>query len=161
MGELYLINVRLAFTLMLALTTSFSFAETINVVCRLDKGDGTPIPFKFVKNTNGSIEMYRFDKNESRVLSDDPPQKSYLISLEITPSRIIYKTERDGFEYKNMADKTSPLVPSGETRTGTISRVDGTWDEYYFSFGPMTELIGDKSKFQKGKCEPRGVLNFV
>lgn len=145
--------------LFLLLSASLARAETIEVVCKINKGDARPIPFRFVKNANGSVEMYRFDRNVNSITKGATPFKTWLEKLEITNSQIIYETKADGLANSKPLDVNSPLIPEGETRNGTISRVDGSWHEYFTSYGPWSEISGPYTS-QAGSCEPRRANKF-
>jgi hypothetical protein len=136
-------------------TSNLVYSETISVVCKLDKGDDRPIPFKFIKNPNGTIQMFRFDKSENRVekFEGGTSGKSSLVLLEIGESEIKYQTKYEGYSHTSL-DVSSPVVPEGESRTGRISKIDGSWNEYYTSYGPWSEITG-KFNNQNGKCVNR------
>ena len=147
-----------ALTLAITFSSGFAFSETISLVCTPDKEGVGPIPLRFIRNTNRTLEMYRFDANENREIPQryGPPWKSKLINLQITKSEISYKTKLEASSHSDQTDKNSPLVPMGDTRTGAISLVDGSWSEYVTSYGFLATLSGDEH-ILKGKCEPKQV----
>ncbi|QWE15355.1 hypothetical protein [Polynucleobacter sp. AP-Sving-400A-A2] len=145
-----------ALTLLLSLSICFSaVAQSINLACQhnqfKDKG-ARPIDFK--KNKQGLWEMSWDGENVNRDTVGNSPSKRTLVSLEISDSKISYK-----FDY--VAYATQNYGEWGQTRIGTISRIDGIWTEYVIGYGEIMSGI-PQQKFTNldGKCELRGTNKF-
>jgi hypothetical protein len=133
-----------------------SFSINVNAIeidlsCKFNERD-TTVPLKFVKNKKIG-EMYRFDKNVTEKFKGNSGY-AILKSLEITNSQINYNYETF------INDKFEKAGECHESRTGSISRVDGKWNEYFFT---NCSINGDgQMRFvnNHGQCEARKVNKF-
>ena len=145
----------IALTVLLSLSICLDVsAQSINLVCRLNQYKNVVIPIDFKKNKQGVWEMIWDGKNVNLATTGDSPSKNRLVNLEISDVKISYKSD-----YVSYANQSAPEW--GQTRIGTISRIDGSWTENLVGYGEMLPGIPvEKFKNQDGKCEPRGVNKF-
>jgi hypothetical protein len=143
-------------TLLLSLSICLDVAaQSINLVCQHNKFKDMGVKsIDFKKNKQGLWEMNWDGNNVNFSKTGDPSSKRTLVSLEITDAKISYK-----YDYVSYANQQ--YGEWGQTRIGTISRIDGLWTEYVIGYGELMPGI-PQEKFVNldGKCEPRGVNKF-
>jgi hypothetical protein len=125
-------------------------AIEIELICRFNGENKLPIPFKFIKKDNNKLgDMYRFDRNVNGKLEGESRSYGTLKELKISKSQISYNYEEYGFK------ENTNVIDCQASRTGSISRVDGTWNEYFFTNCSMNSDGQMRFVNNYGQCENR------